>query len=26
MAKQMLSHMPDGFLTTAGKLLYKHVG
>ena len=26
MAKQMLSHIPDAFLTTAGKLLYKHVG
>lgn len=25
-ARQMVAHMPDGFLTTAGKLLYKHVG
>jgi hypothetical protein len=26
MAKQMLTHMPDGFLTTAGRLLYRHIG
>jgi lipid II:glycine glycyltransferase (peptidoglycan interpeptide bridge formation enzyme) len=26
MAKQMLTHIPGGFLTAAGKLLYKHVG
>jgi len=24
-AKQMLAHMPDGFLTAAGKLFYKHI-
>jgi len=24
-AKQVLAHMPDGFLAAAGKLLYKHV-
>jgi hypothetical protein len=25
-AKRMFAHMPDGFLTIAGRLLYKHVG
>lgn len=25
-AKQIFAHAPDGFLTTAGKLLYRHIG
>ena len=25
-AKQVLSHMPDGFLTATGKLIYRHIG